>query len=304
MFKNLTVYRFPAAWCPEIDDVERLFQRHGLKFVECSPSQDLSIGFVPPRGEDHGAMVESVAGQRILKLMIETKTVPASAIQKHAKAAAQRIEAETGRKPGRKAAKDLKEEALLALLPQAFPKQSAVTIWIDHENNWLAIDAGSQSDIDHTVTALVNVFNVRLDALSTNTSPMAAMSCWLQAPDSVPEDFAVERETELKALDESKATVKFKNHCLNTDEVRQHIAEGKIPTHLAMSWSDRVAFTLTDGLQLKKIEFLDAAIEGRGQDGAEEFDTDVTIATGELRLMIPALIAALGGEFVQEGGAV
>ena len=56
-----------------------------------------------------------------------------------------------------------------------------------------------------------------------------------------------------------------------------------------------VSFMLTDGLQIKKVSFLDTVFEGtKADDGG--FDTDVAIATGELVKLIPDLIEALGGE--------
>ena len=68
---------------------------------------------------------------------------------------------------------------------------------------------------------------------------------------------------------------------------------------LALTWRDRVSFTLTEGLQLKKIAFLDGVFEGRPQQpGDEGFDADAAIATGELAPMIDELIDALGGEQV------
>jgi recombination associated protein RdgC len=52
---------------------------------------------------------------------------------------------------------------------------------------------------------------------------------------------------------------------------------------------------LTEGLQIKKVSFLDTVFEGtKADDGG--FDTDVAIATGELVKLIPDLIDALGGE--------
>ncbi len=68
-----------------------------------------------------------------------------------------------------------------------------------------------------------------------------------------------------------------------------------MPTKLALTWDDRVSFMLTEGMQLKKVAFLDTVFEGtKADDGG--FDTDVAIATGELVKLIPDLIEALGGE--------
>ena len=72
-------------------------------------------------------------------------------------------------------------------------------------------------------------------------------------------------------------------------------AQGKLPTKLALTWDDRVSFVLTDGLQVRKLSFLDSVFEGTKADDGE-FDTDVAIVTGELVKLIPELIGALGGE--------
>jgi recombination associated protein RdgC len=57
-----------------------------------------------------------------------------------------------------------------------------------------------------------------------------------------------------------------------------------------------VSFSLTEGMQLKKITFLDAVFEATATEKDEGFDADVAIATGELSKLIPDLFEALGGE--------
>ena len=311
MFKNLTIYRIAPGWAPDLGTMEASLLN--APFTECAPSQDRSIGFTDPRGTGADALVESVGGQRIMKLLIETKTVPASAINKRAKAAADHIEATQGRKPGRKEMKSLKEDAQVALLPQAFPRQSAVWVWIDPDAGLLMHDAGSQADTDEVVTALVRAFDgLALTLVQTKVTPQTAMTMWLASPDDAGlladlHEMSIGRACELQSADEERARVSFKNHNLDTDEIRTHIREGKFPTRLALEWSGRVAFTLTEGMQLKKIEFLDGVFDG-DQQADDGFDADVAIATGELRKLIPALVDALGGEIepgaaLPEGGA-
>ena len=112
-----------------------------------------------------------------------------------------------------------------------------------------------------------------------------------------PEGFQIERECELKGSDEQKPVVRYARHPLDIDEVRAHLTSGKMPTRLALSWNERVAFTLTEAFAIKKISFLDLAFEGRPDvSGDEAFDADLALATGELGRLIPALIEGLGGE--------
>jgi recombination associated protein RdgC len=150
------------------------------------------------------------------------------------------------------------------------------------------------------LTCLVKaVDGLAVQLIDTQTSPAAAMAIWLSTKEA-PQGFSVDRECELKAADESKAVVRYTRHALDTDEVTQHIAMGKMPTRLALTWNDHVSFVLTEALQLKKVAVLDVVFEAAAtlaSDKKEDnFDADVAIATGELQGLIPDLLEALGGE--------
>ena len=298
MFKNVMVYRMVSGWSATQAQLEEALE--GARFVECGASQEKSVGWIEPRGDAHGPLVEIVGGQWLLKLQIEVKTVPGSVVKRKVQDQLDHIEATTGRKPGKKEKRELLEDARLALLPMAFTKQSSVMVWIDPKAQFLVLDSGSQAKADEVMTGLIKaVEGLAVLLVNTQTSPAAAMSHWLSTREA-PQGFSVDRECELKAADESKAVVRYTRHALDTDEVSQHIATGKVPTRLALTWGDRVSFVLTEALQLKKVTFLDVVLEGlpsspgdRKDDG---FDADAAIATGELVQLIPDLLEALGGE--------
>ena len=297
MFKNLIVYRIGPDWSATVEHMEEALAP--ARFVECGATQQKSIGWIEPRGEKHGALVESIGGQRILKLQIETKAVPGSVVKRKAQEQIEHIEATTGRKPGKREIKDIREDALLALLPMAFTKQSSVWVWINLTERLLMTDAGSQAKADEVITALVSALpGLPLTLLQTTVSPQVAMTQWLTAesPGEWPVRLSVERECELKSNDEEESVVKFTRHNLLNDEIRHHVAQGKLPVKLALSWDGRVAFVLTEALQLKKVSFLEGVFDGTSAGKEDGFDADVAIATGELSKLIPDLIDALGGE--------
>ena len=294
MFKNLIVYRFSSGWNPSATTVEASLQE--ARFVECGASQDKSMGWIEPRGEAHGPLLEVVANQWVLKLMTETRALPASVVKRKVDERVAQIEASTGRKPGKKETRDLKDDIRLELLPMAFTKQARTTVWVDRQAELVMIDAASQARADDVVTLLVQRLpGLALALVNTQVSPSVAMADWLVSQEA-PSGFSVDRECELKAADESKAVVRYTRHALDTDEVRQHIEAGKMPTRLALTWNDRVSFVLTEGQQLKKLAFLDVVLEGAKAGKDDGFDADVAIATGELQKLLPALLLALGGE--------
>ncbi len=298
MFKNVMVYRIGEGFAPTLADVQTALEP--VKFVECGASQEKSIGWIPPRGEAYGPLVESVAGQWIMKLMIESKAVPGNVVRRKADERIAEIEATTGRKPGKKEKRELMDEVLLSLLPQAFARQSNVLVWMDLENRRLVLNAGSQGKADEVMSALMTVMGgLSVSLIQTVISPQAAMTQWLLAltPDEWPADLSVERETVLKSTGEDAASVRFTRHHLANDDVRKHVLEGKLPTQLALSWDGRVAFVLTETLQLKKVQYLDGVMDESGTDKKEDrFDADVTLSTGLLGPLIDSLIVALGGE--------
>ena len=294
MFKNLIVYRIAAGWSVSAVQMEESLEK--ARFVECGATQPLSVGWVEPRGVAHGPLAEVVAGQLLLKLATEQKVLPGTVVKRRVDEMAARIEQSTGRKPGKKQKKELKGEAVLELLPQAFTKQSSMNVWIDAQHMLLLVDASSPARADEAVTLLVKSFEgLSISHVATVESPAVAMTRWL-ATGEPPRGFSVDRECELKSADEMKSVVRYARHPLDTDEVRRHVAEGKLPTKLALTWQGRVSLLLTDAMQIKKIAFLDGVFEGSKPGKDEAFDADAAIATGELRQLIPDLIEALGGE--------
>ena len=291
------VYRLASAWTVGVEQLEAALD--AARFAECGALQDKSVGWITPRGEEGGPLVEVVGGQWLLRLMVETKAVPGSVVRRKVEEQIAQIEATTGRKPGRKETRDLKDDARMALLPLAFSRQSASWVWIDPKAQLLMLDAGSQARADEVVTALVKaVDGLAMQLVQTAMSPAAAMSLWLSSGDA-PVGFTVDQECELKAVDASRAVVRYTRHPLDGEEIPKHIATGKVPTRLALSWMDSVSFVLTEALQIKKIAFLDGAVDdtaARGDRADDRFDADAAIATGELRKLLPALLDALGGE--------
>jgi recombination associated protein RdgC len=294
VFKNVMVYKLGGAWTATSEQIEEALQAQ--RFEECGATQERSAGWVPPRGEEHGPLVESVGGQYLLRLAVESKSVPASVVKRKAEERAQQIEATTGRKPGKKEIRDLRDEAKQALLPVAFSKRGATLVWIDLQARRLVVDAGSQNRVDEIIGLLVQVLDgFAIQEVHTATSATAAMSEWLSSQEP-PAGFSIDRECELKATDASKSVVRYAHHALDIEEIRQHIAEGKLPTRLAMTWSDRVSFVLTESMQLRKLQFQDGVFEKTSQEKEDNFDADAAISTGEISQLLPELLQALGGE--------
>ena len=93
--------------------------------------------------------------------------------------------------------------------------------------------------------------------------------------------------------------MRYVRHALDSKEIKGHLAAGKYPTRMGLTWNGRIAFVLTEKLLIKRVEFLEMAKDtpdGGELDKAEQFDIDFTVMAGELAKMLGDLVEALGGE--------
>lgn len=300
VFKNLVIYRISPEWQPSgLSLISTEAELSKQRFNPCTPGQSNSFGWVEPSGVAHGPLVERVAGQWHLKLKTEAKLLPTAVVKRRAEEMAAAIEKETGRKPGRKQVKSLREEATVELLPKAFTRESFMRVWISPGARWLALDCASAARAADAVTLLVKALpGFAVTPVQTHMSPSAAMALWL-ASSEAPQGFTVDQDCELKSPANKKRSVRYSGQDLGAKEVQEHLQEGKKPTRLALTWNSRVSFVVTDAWQLKRLDFADVVFEcNRGTLLSDEelFGADAAIFTGEVTQLLGRLVEAMGGD--------
>lgn len=293
-FRNAQIYRLPAGYDMT---AERLIELLTPQTFRPATSAELTTsGWTAPIKD--GALVHTVNKQLLIALQTEKKLLPASVINQVAKAKASEIEETQGFAVGRKAMKELKERVADELLPRAFSINTVVHTWIDPVNGWLVVHAASPSKADDVVKMLLKAIDrMPLESLRVQRSPVAVMTGWLEA-DEAPHGFTIDQDTELRATGESRAAVRYVKHSLDPEDIRRHIAAGKLCTRLAMTWQDKISFVLTETLAIKSIKPLDVIREGESaaREDIERFDSEMMLMTAELGLLLAELVEELGGE--------
>ncbi|MGE0312598.1 MAG: recombination-associated protein RdgC [Lautropia sp.] len=297
-FRNAMVYRLAPSWSLDAATLDAQLERQ--RFVS-DGSGAQSIGWMPV--VDAGPLAHVVNGQVLLTLRTEKKLLPASVVNQVAKARAQEIEEQQGYKPGRRQLKEIREAVTDELMPRAFSVWRDTRIWIDPVHHWLLIDTSSPARADEIVTALSKSIDpFPLKPLRLAKSPVQMMTAWL-ASDEAPAGFTIDQDTELKATGDSRAAIRYTRQSIGADDARRHIDEGKQCTRMALTWSDRISFVLTDPLVLRRIAPLDVTREAGGEDAGDavaRFDSDFALMSGELARLLPDLIDALGGELDEQ----
>jgi recombination associated protein RdgC len=298
-FRNLQLYRLPTPWAIDLASLEEQMARG--PFVKCPSNQPLSRGWVSPRRD--GALVFALDRQWLLALAVEQRLLPASVVIEEVRERAEAIEAQQGYAPGRKQLKELRERVTEELMPRAFTRRRSTFVWIDPQNGWLCVDASSPARAEEVIEHLRHCLDeFPLALLHTQVSPASAMADWLAGGDA-PAGFTIDRDCELKASGDEKSAVRYVRHPLEGDEIRAHLASGKLPTRLALTWDDRISFVLTEKLEIKRLAFLDLLkeqAEKSAEHADEQFDADFALMTGELSRFLPQLVEALGGEVAED----
>ncbi|MBK8763025.1 MAG: recombination-associated protein RdgC [Sulfuritalea sp.] len=295
-FRNLQIFRLGSDWAYTTEALAQALQT-GI-FQGCGAADRTARGWVPPRGEE-GELVFSVARQQLIALGVEQKLLPASVVRQYAQAKLEQIEAAQGYKPGRKQRREITDQVETELLPRAFVKRGLTYVWIDPVNRWLLVDASSPARADEVMEQLkLSLGELPLTLVKTQVAPATAMTQWLAAGEA-PGRFSIDRDCELQAAADERPAVRYVRHSLDSEEVRNHIANGKSATRLALTWNDRVSFVLTEQMQVKKVSFLDIIkedAERQAENADDLFAANFTLMSGELAQLLAHLVEALGGE--------
>lgn len=297
-FKNLHPCRLSTEWPITLDALRE--QLATKPFKPCGSQDHESRGWVSPC--DGGELVHAIGHNWLACMQTETKILPPAVINKEADARAAVIAEQQGYKLGRKQMKELREQVTTELLPRAFTRIRKTFAWINVGAGWLVVDAASEKKAEDVLELLrhsLDTFPVVL--LRTERSPMSAMADWLAG--EAPEGFTIDQDFALQSIAEDRARATFKGHDLEAAHVAEHLEAGHLPIKLAMTFDDRLSFVLTDRGALKRIDFLDVIRDQVAADEHEDaqalFDAEFALMTGELLRLLPAIVAAMGGELAR-----
>jgi recombination associated protein RdgC len=301
-FKNLALYRLPADWNVSAAELEEKLAHRTLQ--PCSPLEMLSRGWVAPSST--GRMLHSVNQQHLIALGVDQKLLPSSIIRQEALKRAQVLADSQGFPVGRRQMRDLKMRVTEELRARALTRRRMTRAWIDPVNGWFVVDAGSAGKAEELVEALRDVLGTfAVQFVETHRTPHTSMAAWLTHGDA-PGPFGIDQDLELQTADPNKATVRYVRHALDGKEIKTHLAGGKYPTRLGLTWNGRVSFVLTEKLGIKRLEFLEMTkdtADGGELDKAEQFDVEFAVMAGELAKVLEDLVQVLGGEVGRQEAA-
>jgi recombination associated protein RdgC len=293
LFKNLVFHRLPAEWSLSAAELEAQLSARTLQ--PCGPFEMSSRGWVPVTGG--GRLLHTVNRQHMIALGVNQKLLPASIIRQVAQERAEVQAAEQGFPVGRRQMRELRARVGDELRARALTRRRVTRAWIDPVGGWFAIDTAGIAGAETVVEALGDCLGSFAPlGIETERSPHGVMASWLMRG-AAPGRFSIDDELELQTAEKSKTIIRYTRHPLDGKEIQAHLASGKYPTRLGLTWNDRISFVLTDKLQVKRLDFLEMnkeSAEGEEVDPAEQFDIDFAVMAGELAALLKDLADVMG----------
>ena len=283
-FSNLTMFRFPTS--TDLSQVDTLLPNVVLKPVGALEMS--SRGFISPFGRDEKDVLSHRLGDHLwLTVGGEDKILPASAVNDALARKLEEIEQKEGRKPSGRERKRLKDDVLTEMLPRALTKSSRVDVLLDLQHGVAAVNTSSRRTGENVMSDIRGMLG-SFPAMPTNAevAPRSIMTAWI-AGEPMPDGLSLGEECQLQDPVQGGAIVKCQHQELRCDEIDKHLDAGKQVTKLALVFEDNLSFVLGDDLIVRKLKFLDGALdqlEHIDEEGRRaELDARFALQSGEIR---------------------
>ena len=297
-FRNLFLFRIFPDMVEDIKRLEHVLDEHPLR--EVGPLELGTSGFVPPVGrDDEGYLTFNVGDCILLCFGRNEKLLPAAVVNDELQRRVHKIAEQEGRKVGGRERKRIKEDLLTELLPRAFVRKSTAMAYIDLKHHWLVIDTSSRKSAENVVSAIREALgSFPALPLAPEESPRVLMTDWL-GNGSFPAEFKLGSECELRdPATSTGAKAKCTRQDLDSEEVKEHLRNGKQVFQLGLLFNERIDFVLGEDLAIRKLRFTDVVWDewdaNAKDDDAPLIDAQYALMTLELRQLLGALDKLFG----------
>lgn len=291
-FRNCTILMYPQHKLFGLSEsLDAALPLATLK--EPGPLEMATRGFMPPLGRDSDLLRIELDGAHWLAAGSAERLLPAAVVGDAVAAKLDEIERAEGRTPGGRERKRIKDDLLHEMMPRAFVKHSRTDLFIDDKHGLVMVDTASRKTAESVcsdVRGLLGSFPAM--PINAEISPRAVLTSWI-AGGPMPEGLELGGECEMKDPTDGGAVIRCRNQELRSDEIDNHLQAGKQVTRLALVWQDSSSFELDDSLTIRKLRFLDGALDRltdkEGEGRQQELEARFALQLGELRSLVQVI---------------
>jgi recombination associated protein RdgC len=286
---NLSLFRFSATVANDLiaRGIGHQLAEHPAR--EPGPMEMSAAGFASPYaiGDDRMAIVSNDCVGFVFQM--SDRLLPASVLNDAVAKKVKKIADDEGRRVGNRERKRIREDVLTEMLPNAPIVVRRVRGWIDSADGWLVIDTPSRRTAETTLKALREAFgSFPAVPLAPEEGPRLLMTDWL-ANDTIPAGIALGDECEMRDLaSRAGAVMRCRNQDLDSEEMREHLRNGKQVLQLGLVYDDRMSLVLADDMSVKRLKALDVLNETREESESHDaqVESDLALASLEVRRLL------------------
>ncbi len=294
-FKNLYVFSFTRPFTHSEEQLEAALHEH--VFAPCGKTEMSRLGFASALGKHGDRLTHHANGCFLLSARKEEKILPASVVKEQLEEKVSQLEHEHSRKATKKEKEQFKEDITFELLPRAFSRTSDTQAYICPEQNIIVVNTSARGKAEDFLALLRKCLGtLPVTSFVADAGAETIMTSWL-LEQTLPENYTIGFEGELKAMGDDAAILRCKNQDLLSDEILAHLGEKQV-VKIAFDWDQTLSCVLCDDLSVKRVKFHDSVYEQNEDiptdDMLVKIDADFTLMTAELNRFITDMLAQFG----------
>jgi recombination associated protein RdgC len=197
-----------------------------------------------------------------MTLQFQQKILPASVINEALSKKTAEIEAQEGRRPGRREREQLKEDIRAEKLPKAFTKTSRVSLFYDIRHKVLVVNASSEKKAD-TVTAYLReaIGSLPILPFAKSVSGADILTGWYRDAELRPDSVSVQTPVYLTMVQDPSVKSSHRNLDLHAKEIEQGLDSGMRVKKVGFEFDDALYGTIDEKFTLRNLKFSEKLIE-------------------------------------------
>jgi len=298
-FRNLTLFRFSPAVAADLAELDAGLAEHRLRDI--GPIEQHVKGFVSPLGRNEEALTHGCGPFTLLMAGSQDKVLPAAVVNDEVFSKIHKIGEQEGRKVSGRERKRIKDDVLTELLQRAFVRQGRTAAYLDDRSGWMVVDTSSRKLAENVVSMVREALgSFPAVPLAPEVSPRAVLTDWL-ATGNIPQGFALGEECELRdPATATGAVVRARRQDMDSEEVREHLRNGKQVFSLGLVFDERLSFVLGEDLSIRKLKFFDVVLDELGDGSRETLAAELDARFALMTLELERLLLRLVGIFKLE----
>ncbi len=265
----------------------------------CPPHARFIYGWLPAISDE---LVQEIAGGSLICMGKEERILPRGVIKRILAERIQTLETQQGRTVKRAEKAQLAEDLEFELLPKSFTLLKRLPAILDSVSKRLIINTASTNQAAQLTSMLrKSVPGLHIEPIQYTENLALRLTEWINNPSSLPASFQLASDCQLISLTDESKRFSCKGYELPAEEVLTLLSQGMVAAEVSIIWNERIQFTLTQDLTIKRLKCLDYLTDEFNdvrqlEEELLQQDAALTLLTGELRSLVNDLLASVGSE--------